>query len=54
VTNIIKVLAAHYVPLSDSVLIEAYDWTVEHEESASSLMQDDFGEAMVAAVAIRP
>jgi exosome complex component RRP4 len=53
VTNIIKVLAAHHVPLSDSTLVEAYDWTVDHEGGVSNLTQDDLGEALVAAICNR-
>jgi exosome complex component RRP4 len=41
------------VPLSDSTLVEAYDWTVDHEGGVSNLTQDDLGEALVAAICNR-
>lgn len=46
-TNIILVLASHFVPLTDSLLVEAYAWAVEREESTTDLLQEDFGDALV-------
>ncbi|KAK2465695.1 hypothetical protein APHAL10511_002239 [Amanita phalloides] len=53
VSNIIRILASHSVPLSDTILLEAYDWTMEQESGINDLHQDDFGTALVAAVAGR-
>jgi len=50
VSNIIRILASHSVPLTDTILLEAYDWTMEQEGGANDLLQEDFGAALVAAV----
>ncbi|KAK7054834.1 Exosome complex component rrp4 [Paramarasmius palmivorus] len=50
VTNIITVLAAHSIPLTDAVLLEAYEWSVEHESDPKDLLQDDVGDALVATI----
>lgn len=50
VTHIIRVLTSHFVPLTDSLLLEAYEWTVEHESSRKDLLQQDFGDALVASI----
>ncbi|EJF65945.1 exosome complex exonuclease rrp4 [Dichomitus squalens] len=50
VSNIIKILAAHFVPLTDSVLLEAYEWAVEQESSVKDLLLDDVGENLVASL----
>jgi len=54
VTNIIRVLASHFVPLTDSLLLEAYAWAMDQDSGAVDLLQEDFGEALVAAVTARP
>ena len=48
--NIIRVLAAHFFPLTDAVLLEAYEWAVEQECSVKDLLQEDVGAALVAAL----
>ncbi|KAK1236526.1 Exosome complex component rrp4 [Marasmius sp. AFHP31] len=53
VTNIISVLASHAVPLNDTVLLEAYEWSVEQDGGPKALLQDDVGDALVATVAPR-
>lgn len=50
VTNIIKVLAGHYVPITDSVLRQAFDWVVEQGVETKDLLHDDVAELLVAAV----
>jgi len=50
VANIINVLAAHFIPLTDALLLESYDWAIEHEENPKDLLQEDVGEALVQAV----
>ncbi|KAL0581703.1 Exosome complex component rrp4 [Marasmius crinis-equi] len=53
VANIISVLASHSVPLNDTVLLEAYEWSVEQEGGPKALLQDDVGDALVATVVAR-
>lgn len=50
VTNIIKILAGHYVPITDSVLQQAYDWVMEQGVETKDLLQDDVAVLLVAAV----
>ncbi|KAF8199084.1 exosome complex exonuclease rrp4 [Pholiota molesta] len=50
VTHIIRVLTSHFVPLTDALLLEAYEWAVEHESGPKDLLQQDFGDALVASV----
>ncbi|KAI9070386.1 exosome complex exonuclease rrp4 [Trametes sanguinea] len=52
VSNIIKVLAAHFVPLTDTVLLEAYEWVVEQESHVKDLLSDEFGENLVASLGV--
>ncbi|KAJ7126165.1 exosome complex exonuclease rrp4 [Mycena epipterygia] len=53
VANIIRVLASHFVPLTDALLLEAYEWTVENDTEAKGLLSDDVGDALVATIAGR-
>ncbi len=48
-SNIIHILAAHFVALTDAILLEAYGWAVEQGD-VKDLLQKDVGEALVAAV----
>ncbi|EIN09443.1 exosome complex exonuclease rrp4 [Punctularia strigosozonata HHB-11173 SS5] len=54
VTNIIHILVAHFIPLTDTILLEAYEWALEQVGSARDLLQDDIGESLVAATSSRP
>ena len=49
VSNIIQVLAAHFIALTDAILLEAYEWALE-QGNVKDLLQQDAGEALVAAV----
>ncbi|KLO18000.1 hypothetical protein SCHPADRAFT_913403 [Schizopora paradoxa] len=52
VSNVIRVLAAHFVPLNDTVLVEAYEWVVEQEYTVKDLLlREDVADALVSAVA---
>ena len=52
-SNIIRVLAAHFVPLTDSVLLEAYEWAVEQESSGvKDMLNDEVAESMVASIGV--
>ncbi|KAA1468912.1 hypothetical protein DENSPDRAFT_772098 [Dentipellis sp. KUC8613] len=53
VTNIIRVLAAHSIPLTDTLLLEAYEWAIEADVDLKDLLQEDIGDALVAAVTNR-
>ncbi|KAG6907891.1 hypothetical protein DXG01_006998 [Tephrocybe rancida] len=53
VTNIIRVLASHFVPLTDMLLLDAYEWTVEQDGGAKDLLQEDVGDVLVATVTAR-
>ncbi|KAJ7104490.1 exosome complex exonuclease rrp4 [Mycena belliarum] len=53
VANIIRVLASHFVPLTDALLLEAYEWTVENDTDAKGLMSEDVGDALVATITSR-
>jgi exosome complex component RRP4 len=50
VSSIIRLLSSHFVPLSDTLLLDAYDWLLEQDGDAKDLMQDEFGDALVAAI----
>ncbi len=50
VANIISVLAFHSVPMTDLILLEAYEWVVDHEHDAKGILQEEVGEALVAAM----
>jgi len=53
VSNIIGVLASHFVPLTDTLLLEAYEWTVDQEGNPKDLLQEDMGDALVGAITTR-
>ncbi|KAK7044557.1 hypothetical protein R3P38DRAFT_2879459 [Favolaschia claudopus] len=53
VSNIIQVLASHFVPLTDTLLLEAYEWTVENDTDAKGLLSEDVGTALVATITAR-
>ncbi len=53
VSNLISILAAHFIPLSDKLLIEAYDWAVEQDCGIKDFLQEDVAEALVVAVTAR-
>lgn len=50
VSNIIRVLAAHFTPLSDNILLEAYEWAVEQDINVKDILQEDIGAALVASM----
>ncbi|KIK17190.1 hypothetical protein PISMIDRAFT_30756 [Pisolithus microcarpus 441] len=49
VSSIIRVLADHFVPLTDTLFLEAYNWLIEQEVNTKDLILGDLGDAMVAA-----
>ncbi|PIL24078.1 hypothetical protein GSI_13829 [Ganoderma sinense ZZ0214-1] len=50
VGNIIKLLASHFIPLTDAVLLEAYEWAIEQEGSVKDLLLDEVGENLVSSL----
>ncbi|KDQ50706.1 hypothetical protein JAAARDRAFT_141473 [Jaapia argillacea MUCL 33604] len=50
VSNIISILAGHFVPLTDTVLLEAYEWVLDQDIAVKDLIQEDVGDALVTAV----
>ena len=53
VTSLIKVLASHFVPLSDEILLEAYEWVVENDVEVKDLTQPDICEALIVTIGTR-
>ncbi|PPQ69502.1 hypothetical protein CVT26_002848 [Gymnopilus dilepis] len=50
VMHIIRMLTSHFIPLTDTLLLEAYEWAIEHETGVRDLLQQDFGDALVASI----
>lgn len=50
VSNIIRTLAAHFVPLTDALLLEAYEWAVEQDSDIKDMLHEDVGEALVTSI----
>lgn len=46
-------LASHFVPLSDVILLEAYEWAVENDVEVKELTQPDICEALLITVATK-
>lgn len=53
VSNIIKVLASRSSPITDTIVLEAYEWAVEHDSDVKDLLLEDVADAMIAAVTSR-
>jgi len=50
VSNIIRVFATYSIPLTDTILAEAYDWAIQQETSPQELLRAEVSESMVAMV----
>jgi len=50
VSNIIRVLASRSVPITDTIVLEAYEWVVEQDVDVKDLFLEDVADALVAAV----
>jgi len=50
VSNIIRVLASRSVPITDTIVLEAYEWAVEQDVNVKDLLLEDVADALVAAV----
>ena len=53
VCNIIQVLARHKVPLTDTLLNEAYDWVTEQEIDIKDILLDEVGESLMMGLSVR-
>ena len=53
VSSIIRVFADNFVPLTDALLLEAYEWVIEQEGDAKYLLLGDAGDALIAAMSAR-
>jgi exosome complex component RRP4 len=50
VSNIIRVLASRSVPITDTIILEAYEWAVEQDVNVKDLLLEDVADTLVAAV----
>ncbi|KZT21199.1 exosome complex exonuclease rrp4 [Neolentinus lepideus HHB14362 ss-1] len=50
VANIIRVLAAHFVPLTDTILLEAYEWVMDQEIGTREILLEETSDFFVAAM----
>ena len=46
-------LSAHSLPLTDAVILDAYEWAVEQSVEVKDILRDDISEALVTAIAYR-
>jgi len=53
VSNIIRVLASRSLPITDTTILEAYEWAVEQDSDVKDLLLEDVADAMIAAVSVR-
>ena len=53
VSNIIRVLGSRSLPITDTSVLEAYEWVVEQDSNVRDLLLEDVTDTMIAAVAIR-
>jgi exosome complex component RRP4 len=43
-------LASRSVPITDAIVLEAYEWAVERDSGAKDLLLGDVADALIAAV----
>jgi exosome complex component RRP4 len=53
VSNIIRILGSRSLPITDTIVLEAYEWVVEQDSNVRDLLLEDVADAMIAAVTIR-
>jgi len=41
------------LPITDTIVLEAYEWAVEHDSDVKDLLLEDVADAMIAAVTFR-
>jgi exosome complex component RRP4 len=47
VSNVIKILAHYYIPIGDTILIQAYSWVVENDYDLKDLLYEEVAESLV-------
>jgi len=47
------VLASRSAPITDAIVLEAYEWAVEHDLDVKDLLLEDVADALIAAVTMR-
>ncbi|KAG8901870.1 exosome non-catalytic core subunit rrp4 [Tulasnella sp. 403] len=53
ITNIITIFSKYCVPITDTHLVEAYDWAIEQDIKIPDMLADDHAELLVAALSSR-
>ena len=55
VCNILYILATHYMPITDAVLANAYEWVIEQEPECEvkELLRGDNAEALILDITAR-
>jgi len=53
VSNIIRVAADHFIPLTDTMLLDAYEWAVDHEYGVAELLNEDNADALASYLTVR-
>lgn len=53
VSNIIRILASRSLPITDTIILDAYEWAVEQDSNVKDLLLEDVADAMIAAVTVR-
>ncbi|KAH9987158.1 hypothetical protein BJV74DRAFT_506717 [Russula compacta] len=52
ISNIIRVLASRSVPITDAIVLKAYEWAIELDSDLKDLLMGDVADALIAAVTI--
>ena len=52
VSSILRVLATHFIPITDTILADAYEWSIEQgsEYGTKDLLREESAEAMLLAI----
>jgi len=50
VSNIIRVMASRSIPITDVIILEAYEWAVEQDTDVKDLLLEDVADALITAV----
>jgi hypothetical protein len=50
VSNIIRVLASRSMPITDTIVLEAYEWALEQVADIKDLLLEDVADALIAAI----
>ncbi|KAG8739783.1 exosome non-catalytic core subunit rrp4 [Ceratobasidium sp. 414] len=50
VSNVIRVLAQHHIPLTDHLIEQAYEWVIDQNMEIIDILSEDVAESLVASV----